>query len=163
MALGWGKVAPSDWNKLATGGRQDMVPAADYFASPHELAHFPPKESDEKGLGTYVIRHTTTDENPDEQYRGKVLETRCMYHPDPSNSGNPEGFATMNEISLGKMAAVVEACGGEQIVDPADGAVDVIASLNGVLGTGAVLLGTVSKEQYEGKEYQTFDSFRPVQ
>ncbi len=162
MSLGWGKVPIKDWNKLASGGRADPLDAGDYFSTPNELVHFTPEKND-KGLGTYIVRFETTQDNPDEEVRGKCLEMRCMYHPDPSNSGNPEGFATMNEISLGKMAAVVEACGGEQIVDPADGAVDVIASLNGVLGTGAVLLGTVSKEQYEGKEYQTFDSFRPVQ
>lgn len=160
MGLGWGKVAASDWQKLATGGRQDMVPAADYFATPHELVHFGPEKND-KGLGTYVIRHTTTVEN-EEQWRDKTLETRCMYHPNPDASDNADGYTKMNEISLGKMAAVVEACGGTQVIDPADGAVDVIASLQGVIGSGKVLMGTVSKGTYEGREQQTFDSFRAV-
>lgn len=159
MSLGFGKVDPSDWQKLATGGKQDMVPAGDYFATLDEVVHFEPKG--EKGIGTYVLRFVTTTNNED-TYQEKTLECRCMYHPDPPNSINPDGYATMNNISLGKMAGAVSASGGEQVQDPSDGSIDVLASLQSLAGMGKELLGTVKKESYEGREQQSFESFRPV-
>lgn len=158
MSLGWGKVSPNEWKKLASGGRQDYVPAADYFGTPIELVHFEPSERSE--LGRFIIRWNTTDEN-EEQYRGLTLETSVSYHPNPESGGNPEGHAKMNEISLGLMASIVDVLGGE-LVTEADGAVDVVESLRGVVGSGLVALGTVSHREYQGKSYQDYQNFRPA-
>lgn len=161
MSLGWGKVPIKDWNKLASGGRADPMDAGDYFGTPNELVHFDPSKND-KGLGTYIVRFETTQDNPDEEARGKCLEMRCMYHPDPASSSNEDGYAQMNNISLGKLASLVEALGATPVVDEGTGEADVIASVEAVINSGGVVLGTVSHEVYEGKRMQTYDGFRSI-
>ena len=155
MSLGFGKVAPDQWAARAAGGRADKVPVADYFAKVTEVVHFDPSKS-EKGLGTYIVRFSTTEANAAE-WQGKTLEFRGMYHPAPTT----DGYTKMNEITENHLIQLIAAAGVEPQAD-AQGAYDIIATLNLLPTVEATVVGGISHRQHEGKEFQDFGNFRPA-
>ena len=156
MSLQWGRVTPDQWEKVKAGGGQDRVTPGDYFAQPSEIRHIDPSKND-KGLGTYIVAFTLTEDNADD-VKGKVVEFRCMYHPGPDT---PDNLAKMNEISLQGLGSLVVACNMEPLTDP-DGHINIVRTVEGLVASQPKILGTIEHRTHEGSLYQDFGTFRPV-
>lgn len=159
MSLGFGRVAPGDWDKYKSGSSADMVDPADYCGKLTSVRLIDPSKN-KKGLGTWIVAFLLTDANK-EEWQGKSVEHRSMYHPDPDNSENPDGYDQMGEISNQNIVQLIEACGVECLVAP-DGAFDTVATLQQLPDVGAEVIFTVSHSTQGGKKYQEVGNFRPV-
>jgi hypothetical protein len=161
MALGFGKVNPQDWDKVRTGSSADMVPAGDYFAVLKGIRHIEPKEG--KPLGMYVLEFVTTEDNVDAALQGKQIEARINYCGDMTQApaDKIDGWGKMNDMSLTKMANVIEAAGAEPAAD-AEGNLDLVTTLGGLPQMQPKLLLEVIHETYLGRQQQDCGNFRPV-
>jgi len=160
MSLGFGQVAPQEWEKVKTGSSADIVDAGDYFLQLQEVRHIDPSKS-QKGIGAYIMAFLVTDENA-EQWRGKKVEARISYHPDPGSAGEKaDGYAKMNEMSMTKLAQVIDSSNVEPIMTDA-GMIDMVATLTAMPAMHPKMLGAVVHEVYQGKTQQDVGGFRPV-
>lgn len=158
MALGFGKVNPQDWENVKAGGRGDMVDPGDYFATLAEVRQLAPSQA--KPLGAFLLTFKTTEEN-DERWQDKKLVSWMQYHPDPANSPKPEGYASMNDITMSNMAQLIEACNAAPVVD-GDGNYDLVESIKKLPEMQPRLVVGVEHETFEGKERQNVGNFRPA-
>lgn len=160
MSLGFGQVAPQEWEKVKTGSSADIVDAGDYFLKLVEVRHIDPSKS-QKGIGCYILAFEVTEENA-EQFRGKQVESRISYHPDPSTAGEKaDGYGKMNEMSETKLAQVIDASNVEPLMTDG-GMIDMVGTLEKLPAMGPKLLGAVAHETYQGKQTQDIGGFRPV-
>lgn len=159
MSLGFGRVAPGDWDKYKSGSSADTVPPGDYFGILKSVRLIDPAKN-KKGLGTYIVAFELNGENA-EEYHGKTVEHRSMFHPDPASSENPDGYAQMGEISNQNIVQLISASNVEPLVAP-DGAFDVVGTLNQLPDTAPTVLLTVNHSMLDGKSYQDVGNFRPV-
>lgn len=159
MSLGFGKVSPDAWAKLKKSGDADEVPPGDYFVEFVNMRTIDPSKND-KGIGTFILVFETTDDN-EEGMRGKNLEGRYSFHPNPAASAKPEGYEKMNEITQQNLIQLVDRCGMEPIETP-EGALDIIASVNQLKAMKPNLVVKVTHRVVDGKTYQDVGSFRPA-
>lgn len=160
MTIGFGKVAPGDWDKLKKGSSADIVDPGDYIGEVIQVRHIDP-EKNKKGIGSYIAKIVLTDEN-EEAWRGKEVESRFGYHPDPSNSDNPDGFAKMSEISQQNIVQLIDASGAEPISSP-DGMFDIIQTLNTLPDMRPKVAFTVShRKDDQDRTQQDVERFRPI-
>jgi len=156
MSLGFGKVARSDWDKVRTGSSMDVVDPGDYFGVITDLREMDPSKS-QKGIGAFIVVFKTTEDNA-AAWQGKQLEGFFNYHPNPSAAGErADGYAKMNEMTLTKMAQLIEAANVVPDVDEG-GNFDLVATLRKLPAASPKVLITVGRDD----RGQTLVGYRPI-
>jgi hypothetical protein len=155
MSLGFGRVAPQDWDALKSGGfGGDKVDPGDYIVVVGETRHMEPTEKS-KGQGVFFTKFKITEENA--AFVGKTVERGFRYHPNPPN----EKLTQMNGISEQEMAKLVAACNCEPMIGP-DGMIDLVGSVRQLGQLGLKCKLSVSHNVTDGKTYQEISGFSPL-
>lgn len=157
MALGFGLVAPQDWDDVLKGGRGgDEVDPGQYLGKFNAFRHVEASEK-MKGRGVFFGGFELVEGN-DPKWVGKKVECSFNYHPNPP-AANMEA---MNSITLQRMAELATACQVEMVVDSGTGMFNLPATLTAAAVAGPVVKFTVSHRVENGKKYQDVGGFQAL-